>query len=89
VEPNDWTAGKTLRELALRDEGIAVLGLTRDGTYIGMPTGSTRLHPGDALVLYGHEEAVADLDRRPAGTLGDRHHRAAVGRNDARNPAAA
>jgi hypothetical protein len=89
VEPNDWTAGKTLRELALREEGIAVLGLTRDSTYIGMPTGGTRLHPGDALVLYGHEAAVADLDRRPAGTVGDRQHRDAVARNDARNPAAA
>jgi TrkA-C domain len=85
IESSDWAARRTLRELALRDEGIAVLGLTRDGTYIGMPTGSTRIEPGDSLVLYGREAAVADLDRRPAGTVGDVQHREAVVRNDARS----
>lgn len=89
VEDGDWAAGRTLAELALRDEGIAVLGLTRRGAYLGTPTGSTRVLPGDALVLYGRDDDIAGLDCRPAGPEGDRLHREAVARQLARELTAA
>lgn len=31
VDPQDWLANRTLGELGLRDEGVAVLGITRTG----------------------------------------------------------
>ncbi|HZU73776.1 MAG TPA: TrkA C-terminal domain-containing protein [Acidimicrobiales bacterium] len=79
VDQGDWMAGRRLEELGLRDEGVAVLGLTRpDGTFRGAPVGSTTVHPGDVLVVYGHAGSLEELDRRPAGPAGDRAHEAAV-----------
>ena len=84
VEQGDWAAGRTLAELGLRDEGIAVLGLTRGERYLGTPNGETRVEPGDVLVLYGRNDDVAELDCRPAGPEGDRLHEEAVARQGAR-----
>lgn len=78
VDEGDWVANRTLAELALRDEGIAVLGITRAGEYLGTPKGDTRVRPGDSLVLYGLGRTLADLDERPAGAAGDRAHERAV-----------
>jgi hypothetical protein len=80
VDEGEWISGRTLAELELREEGVAVLGLTHDGVYQGAPTGSTRVEAGDTLVVYGRGEHVAELDRRPAGAAGDRAHAAAVRR---------
>src|SRR3954447_16893687 len=79
VEPEDWLAGRTLRELDLRDEGVVVLGVTRpDGGYVGAPRFDTVIAAGDTLLVYGHGSRIAELDRRPRGELGDREHEAAV-----------
>jgi K+/H+ antiporter YhaU regulatory subunit KhtT len=79
VEPEDWLAGRTLTELALRDEGVVVLGINRpDGSYVGAPTGSTLVGPGDTLVVYGRQTTLCELDRREAGAAGDRSHAEAV-----------
>ena len=79
VEAEDWMAGRTLTKLALRDEGVAVLGVNRpDGSYIGVPTGSTVVQAGDTLVIYGREGSLCELDRRRAGVAGDRAHREAI-----------
>lgn len=79
VAESDWVAGRTLGELGLRDEGVVVLGITRqDQAYRGAPVGSTMVHAGDVLVLYGTADALAELDRRPAGPAGDRRHEQAV-----------
>lgn len=80
IEDGDWVAGRALSELALRDEGIAVLGLTRDGRYLGAPTGAAVVRPGDVLVVYGRTTNLKDLDCRKAGADGDRLHEAAVHR---------
>jgi hypothetical protein len=81
IDPEDWVGGHTLGELALRDEGIVVLGVTRsDGSYLAVPTGRTAVNPGDVLVLYGHEDNLCELDDRPAGESGDLRHQAAVAR---------
>jgi hypothetical protein len=79
LEEGDWLVGRPLGELGLRDEGIAVLGVTRrDGSHLGVPGGWTELGVGDTVVIYGRAEALDELDRRPAGVLGDRRHEAAV-----------
>jgi hypothetical protein len=81
IEKGDWVAGRALRDLELRDEGIAVLGITRgDGRYVGAPIGASVIRPGDVLVVYGREEPLRELDRRAAGPGGDRAHQEAVRR---------
>jgi len=76
VTEDDWLAGRDLGELGLRDEGIVVLGITRqNGQYLGAPTGTTGVLPGDVLVVYGRSETLEDVDRRQPGELGDRQHR--------------
>jgi K+/H+ antiporter YhaU regulatory subunit KhtT len=84
VEPQDWMAGQTLAELRLRDEGVVVLGLTRGNRWIGAPVGSTRVEPGDTLLLYGQEKMVCELDERKRGSSGEvAHARAVASRREA------
>jgi len=52
-------AGKTLRELALRDRtGAMVLSVVRNEAPLPTPDGTTRLEAGDLVVLYGPHEAI-------------------------------
>ncbi|MGH9087328.1 MAG: TrkA C-terminal domain-containing protein [Acidimicrobiales bacterium] len=85
----DWIAGRRLAELALRDEGVVVLGVTRHGgrylgapggRYLGAPGGATEIRAGDLLVAYGREDVLEALDERPRGLDGDRQHDEAVTR---------
>ncbi|HET6795497.1 MAG TPA: TrkA C-terminal domain-containing protein [Acidimicrobiales bacterium] len=79
VEEGDWVAGRTLADLGLREEGVAVLGITRqDGMFRGAPVGPTLVRPGDVLLLYGRAAILEEVDRRPAGPAGDQAHRTAV-----------
>lgn len=83
VNAGDWVSDRALNDLALRDEGIAVLGLTRtDGRYLGAPTGATEVRPGDVLVLYGREDGLNEIDRRRTGPEGDHMHALAVARQE-------
>jgi hypothetical protein len=75
VEPHGWLSNKKLGELQLRDEGIVVLGITREGgEYIGAPNGSSKILPGDKMILYGRSSALEQLDERRAGAQGDAEH---------------
>lgn len=79
VQPGDWIAGRTLAELNLRDEGVAVLGVQRaGGNYIGSPVWATRIEPHDTVVVYGPAALLEELDQRPQGTRGDEAHERAV-----------
>ena len=79
VEAGGWLAGRDLRSLSLRDEGIVVLGIERvDGSYFGVPRGETVVEAGDVLVLYSRAESIAELDQRQSGRHGDAAHAAAV-----------
>ena len=79
VQPKDWVADKTLGQLDLTGEGVLVLGVQRhDGTYIGAPTGRTKIAEKDTMILYGRQEALAELDRRRAGLRGDSAHEKAI-----------
>jgi hypothetical protein len=83
VNAGDWVADRTLADLGLRDEGVVVLGLTRtEGGYLGAPTGATTVRPGDILILYGREDGLNEIDRRPSGDEGDRMHARAVARQE-------
>jgi len=79
VNDDDWLADKTLAELELGREGVLVLGIQHvDGTYSGTPTGDSRIHPGETLLLYGRERLLEELDARRSGPEGDRAHREAI-----------
>ena len=79
VEEGDWMADCTLGELRLRSEGLNVLGVEkRNGDYVGVPRGETRLEPGDTALVYGRAGAIENLDERRIGAEGDREHREAV-----------
>lgn len=76
VERGDWMADRTLGDLKLREEGIAVLGIERrkGDTYLGAPGRETRLRPGDLLIVYGRTGVLTRLDERRKGVAGDEEH---------------
>lgn len=75
VQDRDWVADRRLKELRLRDEGLAVLGIRRaGGCYLGAPGPETTVRPEDSLVLYGRATRIAELDRRAQGEAGDDAH---------------
>ena len=83
VEPSDWLAQKSLRELNLPAEGVLILGITReDGTYIGTPQADTIILPNDNLILYGRASELENIDRRPRGKRGDQAHERAVAKQE-------
>lgn len=76
VEHGSWLADQPLGDLRLGDEGVTVLGVTRsNGTYLPVPSRETVVRPGDSVIVYGADDAVAGLGRRPAGPEGERAHR--------------
>ncbi|MBY5163703.1 potassium transporter TrkA [Nitriliruptoria bacterium AS10] len=83
IEEGDWIVGVPLEDLDLPEEGVVVLGVQRaDGRYVGAPRPSTRLHPGDTVLLYGQDRTIDELDRRQAGASGDDAHDASQARHD-------
>lgn len=78
-ERSDWLANKKLKQLRLRDEGIAVLGIQRhDGSYLGAPHGDTSICPGDTLIMYGRKTTLMELDVRREGIAGEQAHQQAI-----------
>jgi hypothetical protein len=81
VHPGDWVADKTLIDLQLPREGVIILGIEReDGHYIGAPRGTSKIEPGDTLLLYGRQETLQDLDTRRDDIEGNMQHVIAVTR---------
>jgi hypothetical protein len=79
VNPRDWLAGKTLLATKLREEGVMVLGITREnGTYLGVPVGSTKILPHDTLIAYGRISALDAIDQRRDDWYGRQDHEAAI-----------
>ncbi len=78
VEPNDWVAGKTLIELSLAREGILVLGIRHQGTYVGAPSSGNHITAGDTIVIYGPHARLEELDNRHHGHKGDLAHEKAT-----------
>ena len=83
VSEEDWLAGRTLKDCKLPDEGITILGIYRQsGDYIGVPQGTTKIHPDETILLYGRRDALQNLNLRPKGKAGDRAHHAAIENQD-------
>ena len=79
VEPGDWLADMTLRELSLSREGILVLGIRRPNKiFVGAPTGQTRVGVQDTLIIYGPIQRLKEIDCRRAGPDGCLAHEQAV-----------
>jgi NhaP-type Na+/H+ and K+/H+ antiporter len=75
VQDEDWIASKTLADCSLKDEGIIVLSIKRkNGKFLGVPDGKTRIEPGDNLILYGRRSSLKELDYREKGYSGDQAH---------------
>lgn len=67
VDDESWMAGRSVRELGLRDQGVLLLGLTRPGgEYLGIPAFADEVAPGDTLVLYGRADRLEALDSQIA-----------------------
>ena len=79
VGSKDWVVDKKLNQCRLNDEGVTVLGITReDGDYVGAPTAETKIYSGDTLILYGRQKTLKSLDKRKAGLVGENAHKKAV-----------
>ncbi len=75
VQQEDWMTERNLADLALKDEGVFVLGIRRsDGSYLGLPDGGSEVETGDTLVLYGREKQIKKLDERKRGEQGNQEH---------------
>lgn len=79
VDLDSWLINKDLKEAKLSEEGILILGITRDdGYFIGAPTGNTNILIHDTVVIYGREDQLKALGSRRAGEEGDQEHLNAV-----------
>lgn len=79
VQENGWLTTAKLDDLALSDEGVWVLSVTRlDGGFEPAPPGEVELHAGESIVLHGPAERLADVVSRPGGDQGATLHKAAV-----------
>lgn len=79
VKADSWLVGRTLAQLQLNREGVLVLGIERvSGVYLGAPRSTTRIEPGDCLILYGRQEALVELETRRADVQGNMQHVMAV-----------
>lgn len=67
LDADDWLTEKTVAELDLPAEGVLILGIRRDDSYIGAPQPETETKPGDTLVLYGQRDRLQELSGRRRG----------------------
>lgn len=67
VASGDWLANETLADLDLPAEGVLVLGVRRDDTYVGAPRPDFEVRPGDVVVMYGKEGRLRELAGRETG----------------------
>lgn len=59
IDPRHPLVGRTLEGVGLGHRGVLVLGIFRsDGSYVGAPDRTTRIHAGDVLTVYGKEAAI-------------------------------
>ena len=61
VVPDSELSGRTLAETQLRERGIVVLSISRNGLVIPAPTGSREILPGDVLLCYGKQDVLRSL----------------------------
>ena len=75
IEKNHWMLDRTLSDLELRKEGIAVLGIYRsDGDYLSLPPEETQILLHHKVVAYGKGSRLTKLATRAGGKAGDACH---------------
>jgi hypothetical protein len=86
VQSGNWQIGKTLKELSIQKEGTTILAITRkvhgEETMI-LPHSDTLIADDDLLTLYGRDDAMSCLFKRPAGDQGDEIHQHRVNQREA------
>lgn len=79
VHEGEWLNGSDLATLKLAREGVLVLGIRKpDGTYIGVPKGTSKVEAGDVLTLYGKLDRLEEINHRQVGLSGLFAHEVAV-----------
>ena len=78
VTDNEWLKGSCLSDLNLIDEGLLILGIIRDGMYIGVPRGRYEIMEDDKLVVYGKAEQIDDVCSRKNQREGNIKHEDSV-----------
>lgn len=74
VNDGDWMCGRSLDELRLKDEGVMVLGIERDGLFVAGIDKETTVSVGDVVVVFGPRPVIEELDHRRAGVGGELAH---------------
>lgn len=69
INEDEWLADDTARGLDLSDEGVILLGIERNGDYIGAPGPDTEIQSRDTVVLYGKEDRLQELADRDEGDI--------------------
>jgi len=70
VLADNTLAGRTIAESHPTDIGIVILGISkRVGGFIGAPGPKDRIEIGDAVTVYGHEEAIGEIRGRSEVTM--------------------
>ena len=78
VQDGEWLVDKRLADLHLTQEGVVVLGIHRsNGSFVGTPTGETRITSGDHVLAYGRSGNLRELATR-TDAVGDAAHATAV-----------
>lgn len=76
VQEGDWMAGRRVEEVQETAAGVLVLGVQhRGGNYEGAPRRDLCVEPGDVLIVYGRQDALDELDRRPADDVAAQQRR--------------
>ena len=60
VTTNSSLDGSSLTQSGLKERGIMVMSINRNGQYFPAPTGEDELHHGDKLLCYGPKAALQD-----------------------------
>ncbi|WP_245998386.1 TrkA C-terminal domain-containing protein [Halalkalicoccus subterraneus] len=69
VSQDDWISNNSADEMNLAEEGVLLLGIRRNGDYIGAPRSDTEIHPDDTVVLYGKKSRLQELSNRAEGNV--------------------
>ena len=85
VDTDGWMCNRTLQELDLREEGITVLGVEREGTgYFGSPSGNFKMLPHDEVTLYGKSDGIKSIYNRKKDHYAHLEHKKFVEKEEER-----
>ncbi|MEO8772759.1 MAG: TrkA C-terminal domain-containing protein [Gelidibacter sp.] len=79
IGEENWMARKSLKDLKLRQEGLIILGIDREGVdYLGSPNGSAVILPKDVITVYGKSEVLKSIFQRRKNYGAELEHNAFV-----------